>query len=228
MSKLFFLIFFFVLHSQAGRIRREEDIFDFEVCPESHPFAFSRGQKCCTKPNFEEKEFWISDACKEDATSCPATKCENLKEYCSGHLSVNGESDHSGLYIKIEYSEGNRPIYKEDKSDSCIWWHKFYRHWWIGTCENVGTNSGYAYLQEDGSCPSIPYPNNATWRSGGTDEIIDGLKVSGNLLFPQTVGSGPPPSFSGTAGVNVIIREGKYKQSCRFVFRNGQFRCEEI
>ena len=30
---------------------------------------------------------------------------------------------------------------------------------------------------------------------------------------------------SGTAAVNVIIIEGTYKQSCRFKFWNGKFRC---
>jgi hypothetical protein len=272
MMSTFFWIFFFVLQSQAGRIKREEDTFDFEVCPESHPYAFSQGQKCCSQQNLDETEFWISNACQADSIACPATKCEDLNEDCYPYLSVTGESDRGGIYNKIDFLEANRPIFKKEEGDSCVWWHQPYRHWWIGSCKNVGTNFGYAYLQEDGSCPSLPYPNNATWRKGGTDEIIDGLKASGDLLFQQTVGSGPPPSFSGTAGVNegsdeaiiglsaealltnskngfkqyfqtgsveasssgptagvnVIIREGKYKQSCRFVFRNGQFRCEEI
>jgi hypothetical protein len=31
-------------------------------------------------------------------------------------------------------------------NDKCVWWHQQYRHWWVGPCENVGTNSGFAYL----------------------------------------------------------------------------------
>jgi hypothetical protein len=229
MMSTFFWIFFFVIQSQAGRIRREEDIFDFEVCPESHPYAFSRGQKCCSKQNLNETEFWISDACEADAIDCAATQCEDLNEDCYRSLSVTGESDHGGIYKKIDYLEANRPIYKKEEGDSCIWWHQPYRHWLIGPCENVGTYSGYAYLEEDTSCPELYNGRKATWRRGDSDEVIVGFSATPKVQDCCAQTLAVEPSSSGpTAGVNVIVREGKYKQSCRFVIRNGQFRCEKI
>jgi hypothetical protein len=54
MAKPFIIIIFFVLQSQAGRITREEDTFDFDVCPESHPYAFRHGHKCCSQQNLEK------------------------------------------------------------------------------------------------------------------------------------------------------------------------------
>ena len=37
----------------------------------------------------------------------------------------------------------NRPVFTKDEGivDICIWWHE-YRHWWIGSCENLGANNG--------------------------------------------------------------------------------------
>jgi hypothetical protein len=226
MSKCVIIILFFVLQSQAERLRREEDTFEFEVCPESHPYAFSRGHKCCSKPNLEEPDFWRSNACRADSIACPEPCCEDLKDECKGYGKVAGESKYSGFYTKIEYSEANRPIYRKEEADSCIWWHKPYRHWWIGGCEQVGTNSGYAYMLEDTSCPD---PSNPTWRVRGSDEMENALlSADAVLAFKDEAGSGQPSFFTGTAALNVIVREGKFKQTCKFVFRNGQFRCEKL
>jgi hypothetical protein len=236
MAKYLVIILFFVLQSQAGRIKREPDTYDFDVCPESHPYAFSHGHKCCSKPNLDEPEFWISEACQADAIACPDPCCEDLKDECKGYGKVAGESKYSGFYTKIEYSEANRPIYRKDsgKGDSCIWWHKPYRHWWIGDCEQVGTNSGYAYILEDTSCPDS---SNPTWRIRGSEEMENALLSA--LFFDydnnddsyevQNESGSSQPSFStGTAAINVIVREGKFKQTCKFVFRNGQFRCNKL
>ena len=54
-------------------------------------------------------------------------------------------SDDSGLYIKQnktgkfeDSSKGSnleRPVYRhESLTHRCIWWHKPYRHWWLGNC----------------------------------------------------------------------------------------------
>jgi hypothetical protein len=230
MANYLIIILFFVLQSQAGRIKREPDTYDFDVCPESHPYAFSRGHKCCSQQNLDEPEFWISDACQADSIACPAPSCEDLKEECFGNLKVSGASIIGGEYLKIEYSEGNRPIFKKENRNSCIWWHRPDRHWWIGDCKNVGASSGFAYLQEDTSCPNLPNLSNPTWRRESSDEILNQFSVE--IKLPQRrplEGDGVELiAFTGTAGVNVIIRKGKYKQTCRFVFRNGQFRCEKF
>ncbi len=228
MANYLIIILFFVLQSQAGRIKREPDTYDFDVCPESHPYAFSRGHKCCSQQNLDEPEFWISNACQADSIACPGSHCEDSEDKCFLDLKVSGDSNHNGYYNKIIYSEGNRPIYLIEDGDLCIWWHQPYRHWWIGDCENIGTNSGFAYLQEDSSCPNTPNPSNPTWRRGGSDEILNEFELTAEKSPLEAVGV-LSVIFSGTAGVNVIIREGKYKQSCRFVYnRNGKFKCEKI
>ncbi len=64
--------------------------------------------------------------------------------------------------------------------DKCIWWYREYRHWWIGPCENVGTNSGYAYIYPDVRCPSPSYGSKWTkvdWtRDDESGEPLEGVE----------------------------------------------------
>ena len=53
----------------------------------------------------------------------------------------------------------------------CLWWHRQYHHWWIGPCDKIGKNEGYAYIDEDVSCPQ-----GGIWRRGGSDEFINDVK----------------------------------------------------
>ncbi len=89
----------------------------------------------------------------------------------------------------------------------------------MGPCENVGMNSGYAYAEEDVDCPAAA----KVWRKGGSDIIIQDVE----LFFYTAAGAGGDSTqqSSGTAGVNAIIRNGRYKQTCRMVYKNGRFRC---
>jgi hypothetical protein len=205
------LALFLVFQSQG-------DILEFQVCPESHPIAFHFGQKCCSHLDVVVDATWPSNKCDGEAISCPALSCEDQKSSCNPNLFVASSSG-GEVYSMIEYLEGNRPIYINDKKETCIWWNKENRHWWWGPCENVGTSSGNAYLQEDNSCPLGLV---ATWRSSGSDEVIKDLTVNG--LFAQAV-AGQVVVSSGTAAVNVIVREGTYQQSCRFKFHNGKYKC---
>ncbi len=86
-------------------------------------------------------------------------------------LGFNNEYD--GRYVfGSKYSDGKQVFEKEDK---CIWWHRQYRHWWIGPCENVGTNSGFAYIQPDLRCPMLSSGLawiEIDWRRGGSNEPI--------------------------------------------------------
>jgi hypothetical protein len=203
-------VFLCVLHSQAETFE-PEDIFDFQLCPESHPYASVNGQQCCTVlPD-------SNTTCEAEAADCPADKCEDLKSRCLTFL-MSG----SKTYQEIdEYLEGNRPIYKA--GDDCVWWEKSDRRWWSGPCENVGTNSGFAYLAEDYRCP---YEEPATWKRGGSDEAVNLYFYE--YVFSAQTSAGPAHASprTATAAINVIVRNGRYKQTCRFVYRNGIFKCE--
>jgi hypothetical protein len=118
------------------------------------------------------------------------------------------------------FLEGNRPVF--EKTGECVWWHRQSRHWWVGPCENVGLNDGYAYGEGDSHCPSS---HELVWRRGGSDEIIHDVVVYKSFMAAS--GGHKPDHSSGTAGVNAIIRNGRYKQTCRPVYRNFSFRCSE-
>jgi hypothetical protein len=126
------------------------------------------------------------------------------------------------------YLYANRPVYLKgnDAADGkCIWWHKEYRHWWVGPCENVGNNAGFAYINEDTSCP-YPYFNNdfkLTWRRGGSDEIVSGIESYAWAI--ASAGGKKVEDLTGTAGVNAIIQNRTYKQKCKFTFRNRKIQC---
>jgi hypothetical protein len=121
--------------------------------------------------------------------------------------------DHKNIFL-----EGNRAIFEKD--GTCMWWHRQYRHWWIGPCENVGLNDGYAYGEEDFDCPHSVQ----TWRRGGSNEILHGAHVLISRAHSQAYGYIPEES-SATVGVNAVIRNGIYKQICRPIYRKGKFRC---
>jgi hypothetical protein len=125
---------------------------------------------------------------------------------------------YSILHDENIFLEGNRPVF--EKNGICLWWHHQYRHWWIGPCENVGSDDGYAFAEEDFDCPSFEQ----TWRRGGSNEILHDAHVSIIYVEAQAV-SHMAEESSATAGVNAIIRNGHYKQICRPVYRSGRFRC---
>jgi len=129
---------------------------------------------------------------------------------------------YNGQYQFDYYSgflEGNRPVFQ--RNGKCVWWHRQYRHWWIGPCENVGQNSGFAYIEQDVYCPG----GDVLIRRGGSDEIIRDAKVYYQSY--AAAGGHEPDESSSTAGVNAIIRNGRYKQTCRPVYRNGKFGCSK-
>ena len=79
----------------------------------------------------------------------------------------------SGIYIKNLDLTGERDVYQhENENELCIWWHKEYRHWWLGNCDNIGQNTGHAYLQPDKNCPNEG--KSGDWKKSGSDETING------------------------------------------------------
>jgi hypothetical protein len=136
--------------------------------------------------------------------------------------------EYNGIYYfdKLNDSvEGNRPVYQ--MNGKCVWWHQQFRHWWVGSCENVGLNTGYAYAKEDSICPS----HELTWRRGGSNEFLNGAYI---IMIEENVYkeaaraesyASTPDWSSATSGINAIIRNGRYKQTCRPVYKNGKFKC---
>jgi hypothetical protein len=171
--------------------------------------------------------YWRDDDCGGEAIYCSEPPCENFEScscrICSSNNYVIVEDvspEYNGRY-QFDYFngflEGNRPVFQ--RNGKCVWWHRKYRHWWIGPCENVGMNDGFAYFEQDRECPW----GDLVINRGGSEEIIYNAKV--NYEAAAATGGGEPHQSSGTAGVNAIIRNGQYKQICRPVYRNGRFRC---
>ncbi len=173
---------------------------------------------------------WQHDDCEGEAVYCSEPPCEDFENVCAcrdcgphNYVNVqNMSSEYDGKYGFDYFSgflEGNRPVF--ERNGKCVWWHRQYRHWWVGPCENVGLNAGYAYAEEDFSCPR----GDQVWRRGGSNEIIHNAIAYFEIY--AAAGGLEPDQSSSTAGVNAIIRNGRYKQTCRPVYRNGSFRCSK-
>lgn len=234
-----------LLVGQKVVAQKGEDIFDFGVCPKSHPFAFQSGQQCCSER--------ITDSdCRGEAIKCNSNSCEDhsycCADCCKGSCRVgedlqieNLSADYDGKYYATKYLEANRPIFEGsyERDGKCIWWHRLYRHWWIGYCDDIGDNAGFAYINEDLGCPSectpeveigvFPCPEKSmTWRRGGSNEVITGVLVNASIgRFVGASAAVELDSTSGTVGIdNAVNQDGtSYKQNCRFVRRNGNFVC---
>lgn len=199
----------FNLQSETAQIKKE-NVLEFIVCPQSHPIAINQGRQCSMPFNVGK------------TIKCKSSRCEHFYPTCDVTLFIKGIDDYDKIYSQNSFLEANRPIFQDE--DKCVWWKYPNRNWWIGPCENVGTNSGFAYMEEDLDCP---FDQPATWRKCGTDEVVKDLSISGAAVGEAAAASSATDTTatSGTAAVNSIIRSGKYQQKCRFVYRNGRFRC---
>ena len=248
-TMIFLLLLPIFLLGQQVTAQEEEVIFDFGICPKSHPFAFQSGQQCCSK-----RSNWPDTNCEGDAIYCDSNSCEDHWSCCGpscplfrGALSEtleieNLSPDYDGRYRRTRHLEANRPIFEvfhgARQNDKCMWWRHFSRHWWIGLCDDIGDNAGFAYIDEDLSCPSECIPEvefgdfvcperSITWRRGGSNEVINGVTVTIDIDRYEGVSAAIESSDNtGAAGVNAVTQEvTRYKQSCRFVRRNGSFVC---
>ena len=98
-------------------------------------------------------------------------------------------SQFNGAYSVMDDDWANeRVVYRHEKlPQGCIWWHKQYRHWWIGDCRKKGLNHGYAWLEPDLACPTdLDGEGSPLWRRGGTDEALPlvGIKRSNSFSIP--------------------------------------------
>jgi len=79
-----------------------------------------------------------------------------------------------------------RGVYRAIKDPkNCIWWHKLYRHWWLGDCRKRGNNHGFAYLQPDKTCPHGD--TEGEWKRGGSDEVLKKGKVMEAVSVVETI-----------------------------------------
>ena len=110
----------------------------------------------------------------------------------------------NGPYSVMDDDWANeRVVYRHElNSQSCIWWHKQFRHWWAGDCRKKGLNHGYAYIDPDLACPTdlTEDGHQPLWRRGGTDEALSlvGVKRSSLLSIP-VLHFGTPEDEKGLA-----------------------------
>ena len=244
-----------VCTEQMVKAVEDGDILDFGVCPISHPYAFQSGQACCSEQSTWTQ--WTQTFCNGDAIYCDTFSCED-QHTCSlacppsvpgcwskGTLSIKSLSPYyDGEYSFSEapssdiYLEANRPIFFGEKEveGKCLWWHYQYRHWWIGPCDNVGQNAGFAYIQKDVTClveckidgaDGIDYCTSVEqWRRGGSDEIIFNVKMKKYYSVVASAGGSEVAETTSYVGINAVIQDGtRYKQSCRFRYVQGKFVC---
>ena len=89
---------------------------------------------------------------------------------CPDQVVAKGFTSYSGLYVKQKSQRKIEEIvYRLE--NKCIWWHKPYRHWWVGECTNLGENSGFAWLAPDSLCPIQDKAGD--WRRGGSGETLE-------------------------------------------------------
>ena len=92
---------------------------------------------------------------------------------------TNKKSEFEGWSSHLTNGRG---VYRgQHNSNNCIWWHKQYRHWWLGDCQKRGNNHGFAYLQPDTTCPHDG--SDGDWRRGGSDEVMK----QGNVIKAVTI-----------------------------------------
>ena len=194
---------------------QEESILEFALCPKSNPYVKEEGKVCC-------KEHLRSRFGCGESVDCPSIRCENADNPCDVKSInfTNMSPKYDGEYLKLEdILEANRPIFQ--RNETCIWWHRPSRHWSIGPCENVGSEDGFAYIENDDICPF-----SKIWQRNDTHETIPDIDITGNVLYFPTESSGQRSGYqSGIAAVNVVISRGIYKQQCKFKYRNGIYKC---
>jgi hypothetical protein len=202
---------------------------DFDLCPESHPRAFECGGKCCKPDPNEEIPSWSGASCPGEVIDCSGLTCKSYEIDCTASILIqqteNEEFD--GSYTQTDYSEANRPLYASD--ENCIWWYRAERHWWIGSCQNVGTKDGFAYLEQDFDCPD---KFESIWRRRITNEALSLVNYL-QTTAPSRPATARPGSASehsrflgSTSGVNVVKQNRRYRQSCTPKYIRGQFSCK--
>ena len=58
--------------------------------------------------------------------------------------------------------------------EACVSWHGRFEHWWMTSCDDIGQNNGWAWLEENVRCPYL----GTTWRRGGSDRVLSSKLVA--------------------------------------------------
>ena len=213
-------VFTFVSKSETQEIQLEEtppeeSILEFEICPQFHPYQTEEGKVCCSgQPSLTE---WCGEA-----VDCTSSWCEDFHSPCGGtwftYENLSPEYDETYFYFS-KILKANHPIFKKD--GKCIWWHQPFRYWWIGPCENVGSNTGFEYIEDDAGCPG-----STNWRRSESDELIPNIQISVTQVAEKS-GRVESDDQTGNAAVSIVISNGRYQQKCRFKYINGSYRCNK-
>lgn len=224
----FFLSFSLAVHETLTSIikKREiqKNIQEFPVCPPDYPSAFQDGAACCDfhanlNRSRTECSNWV--VCPADKL---ATGCEDFENKClwyhGGAFGAHGFNDDlDGVYVSKVLSH-NRPVYFNDNGKGCIWWHSEVRYWWIGSCENVGTNEGFAYyMGTDMACPTTFFDEKSgLWTIAST-----------NIPSSGSTSSFADGEFGTTSGTDGVITGNKWRQVCKWLIRPGTPpKCEDL
>ena len=89
---------------------------------------------------------------------------------CPDQVVAKGFTSYSGLYVKQKSQRKIEEIVYQ-LENKCIWWHKPYRHWWVGECTNFGGSNGLAWLAPDSLCPIQDKVGD--WRRAGSDDPLE-------------------------------------------------------
>jgi len=258
MGLSYVLIILILTSFHKNALAEEDDVEEIGLCPKSHPYAFRNGEGCCLNGGSLTQR--TDTSCNGDDISCDTNSCEDRwsctvcrSDGCWGKATIrikNMSPEYDGSYsfsqapccLENYYQEANRPIFngEGDSEGKCIWWHRQYRHWWVGPCDNIGLNAGFAYIREDISCPAQcqTEPDSdgdyycssdapITWRRGGSDEQLPDVKLQiVDRAAVASAGGSETAETTSFVGINAVIQDRtRYKQSCRFRYRNGKFVC---
>ena len=214
------------------------------VCPASHDRAFASGIKCCRYDKFSKSTKNVeprnSDICPSgDVIGCPLGEgCEDSPPSCFQFFELEGfGKEYDGLYnfdSKSQY-EASKQLYIVEpdfgvQGDKCIWWFRPCRRWWLGPCQNIGTNRGFAFIDAEVPCP---HPEEERWRNPESGEYFtnirnysaerckyfnDGTAVCG-------ASSSTPLSTTTPNGENAVVVNNRYVEICSSRLKEGQWEC---
>lgn len=84
--------------------------------------------------------------------------------------SMVARNNSRALKLRVYMNVNDRPVYHND-GETCIWWEKQFRHWWLGLCDQFGENNGFAYLHPDCVTPHV-VKSGKNWKRGGSDQVL--------------------------------------------------------
>ncbi len=216
------------------------------VCPANFDRAFANGSQCCHysenyKTTVKVAPRLTSLCPSGESAPCPdGSGCEDNPPSCFEFFELEGfGKDYDGFYnfdTKHQY-EASKQLYVLEpdfqvQGDKCIWWFRPCRRWWLGHCEHVGTNTGFAYIDADVVCP---HPEEQRWMNPETGKYFVDIRnysaerckhfADGTAVCGAT--STSPLSSVASNGENAVVVNNRYVEMCSWRFSNGAWSCIE-